>query len=206
MFPYSTGYYVSPPDDQYLKFKNRCSLIYSIEHHSVCPLVGTGTPPPLQPQVSVPSPPDLRVGGAHSPAAKGVGESQFQRLEKRLALCLLCGQPQTTSLCNPPGTQGDGISSVDQQQKAIKTGFTKLPSQQTTNVYYHRPSPIHCRFLFSIYMKRVFHAWRTRQWSRCSCSSSYSPGSGTSSTPVQKRGNETFRDNSLKPQQNEGVQ
>jgi hypothetical protein len=29
-------------------------------------------------------------GGAHSPAAKGVGESQFQRLEKRLALCLLC--------------------------------------------------------------------------------------------------------------------
>jgi hypothetical protein len=27
---------------------------------------------------------------AHSPAAKGVGESQFQRLEKRLALCLLC--------------------------------------------------------------------------------------------------------------------
>ncbi len=29
-------------------------------------------------------------GGAHSPAAKGVGESQFRRLEKRLALCLLC--------------------------------------------------------------------------------------------------------------------
>ncbi len=36
-------------------------------------------------------PPDQRVGGgAHSPAAKGVGESQLQRLEKRLALCLLC--------------------------------------------------------------------------------------------------------------------
>ncbi len=35
--------------------------------------------------------PDQRVGGgAPSPAAKGVGESQFQRLEKRLALCLLC--------------------------------------------------------------------------------------------------------------------
>ncbi len=30
-------------------------------------------------------------GGGPSPAAKGVGESQFQRLEKRLALCLLCG-------------------------------------------------------------------------------------------------------------------
>ncbi len=28
MFSYSTGYYVSPPDDQYLKFKNRCSLMF----------------------------------------------------------------------------------------------------------------------------------------------------------------------------------
>ncbi len=37
-------------------------------------------------------PPAPKGGGAHSPAVKGVGESQFQRLEKRLALCLLCGQ------------------------------------------------------------------------------------------------------------------
>jgi hypothetical protein len=36
-------------------------------------------------------PPGPKGGGAQSPAAKGVGESQFQRLEKRLALCLLCG-------------------------------------------------------------------------------------------------------------------
>ncbi len=35
-------------------------------------------------------PPVPKGGGAHSPAAKGVGESQFQQLEKRLALCLLC--------------------------------------------------------------------------------------------------------------------
>ncbi len=35
-------------------------------------------------------PPRPKGGGAHSPAAKGVGESQFQRLEKHLALCLLC--------------------------------------------------------------------------------------------------------------------
>ncbi len=28
-------------------------------------------------------PPDQRVEGAHSPAAKGVGEFQFQRLEKK---------------------------------------------------------------------------------------------------------------------------
>jgi hypothetical protein len=32
-----------------------------------------------------------RGGGAHSPAGKGLGESQFRRLEKSLALCLLCG-------------------------------------------------------------------------------------------------------------------
>ncbi len=32
MFSYSKGYYVSPPDDQYLKFKNRCSLVYTVEH------------------------------------------------------------------------------------------------------------------------------------------------------------------------------
>jgi hypothetical protein len=31
MFSYSTGYYVSPPDDQYLKFKNRCSLVYRLK-------------------------------------------------------------------------------------------------------------------------------------------------------------------------------
>jgi hypothetical protein len=30
MFSYSTGYYVSPPIDQYLKFKNRCSLLYNV--------------------------------------------------------------------------------------------------------------------------------------------------------------------------------
>jgi hypothetical protein len=32
MFSYSTGYYVSPPDDQYLKFKNRCSLVQSFTY------------------------------------------------------------------------------------------------------------------------------------------------------------------------------
>jgi hypothetical protein len=33
MFSYSTGYYVSPPDDQYLKFKNRCSLMWKQSRH-----------------------------------------------------------------------------------------------------------------------------------------------------------------------------
>ncbi len=68
-------------------------LIY-IEHHSVCPLVGIGTPPS-----ECALPPVPKGGGAHSPAAKGVGESQFQRLEKRLALCLLCGGTLYIRIC-----------------------------------------------------------------------------------------------------------
>ena len=43
-------------------------------------------------------PPGPKGGGAHSPAAKGVGESQFQRLEKCLALCLLCVRARTLVL------------------------------------------------------------------------------------------------------------
>ncbi len=36
-------------------------------------------------------PPGPKGGGAHAPAAPGGGVPKFQRLEKRLALCLLCG-------------------------------------------------------------------------------------------------------------------
>jgi hypothetical protein len=36
-------------------------------------------------------PPGPKGGGAYSPAAKGVGEFQFRRWRKSLALCLLCG-------------------------------------------------------------------------------------------------------------------
>jgi hypothetical protein len=64
-------------------------LIY-IEHHSVCPLVGIRDSPTPLAASECALPPRPKGGGAHSPAAKGVGESQFQRLEKRLALCLLC--------------------------------------------------------------------------------------------------------------------
>ncbi len=35
-------------------------------------------------------PPEPKGGGEHSPAGEGWGESQFRRLEKGLALCLLC--------------------------------------------------------------------------------------------------------------------
>ncbi len=89
-----------------LKFKNcRRHMLYMLggrrpsirPHHKVCnhseyPLAGIGTlPPPLSP-ASVPLPPELRGGGgAHSPAGKGWGESQFRRLEKKLStLPTLC--------------------------------------------------------------------------------------------------------------------
>jgi hypothetical protein len=48
------------------------------------------SPTPLAASECVLPPGPKGGGGEHSPAAKGVGESQFQRLEKRLALCLLC--------------------------------------------------------------------------------------------------------------------
>ncbi len=64
-------------------------------------------------------PPGPKGGGAHSPAAKGVGESQFRRLEKRLALCLLCDSvcplvgigtppPPLPQASVPPRTTGRG--------------------------------------------------------------------------------------------------
>ena len=64
-------------------------LIY-IEHHSVCPLVGIGTPPPLLPQASVPSPADQRVGGHTRLRLKGWGSPNSDDWRKSLALCLLC--------------------------------------------------------------------------------------------------------------------
>ncbi len=65
-------------------------VLIHIEHHSVCPFVGIGPHPTLLPLASVCPPPRPRGGGVHSPADKGVEESQFRRLEKSLALCLLC--------------------------------------------------------------------------------------------------------------------
>ncbi len=53
------------------------------------PSLELGLPHPFSRKRVCP-PPGPKGGGAHLPVAKGVGESQFQRLEKRLALCLLC--------------------------------------------------------------------------------------------------------------------
>ncbi len=49
--------------------------------------LGPTPPPPIE---CVPPSP-TKGGGTHSPAAEGVGQSQFWGLEKNLALCLLCG-------------------------------------------------------------------------------------------------------------------
>ncbi len=38
------------------------------KYHSVCPLVGIGSPPPPLSPASVPHPPEPKGGGAHSPA------------------------------------------------------------------------------------------------------------------------------------------
>ncbi len=70
-----------------------------IKSTTVYPLVGIEYPPTPLPQASVPSPPDQRVGGTHSPAAKGVGESQFRRLEKKLST--LPAQWYTVCLAGP---------------------------------------------------------------------------------------------------------
>ncbi len=73
-----------------------------IEYHSVCPLVGIGTPLPFQPQAIVP-PPGTKGGGGytiHSPAGEeGVGESRVRRLEKKLSaysvgVPVMVGEPQ----------------------------------------------------------------------------------------------------------------
>jgi hypothetical protein len=45
-----------------------------LEYHSLCPLVGIGTPSPASECAS--------PRGTHSPACEGVGEFQFGRLER----------------------------------------------------------------------------------------------------------------------------
>jgi hypothetical protein len=71
---------------------NRKVRLYK-EYHTVCVPASEllDSPTPLSP-ASVPLPPEPNwgAGGAHSPAGEGLGESQFRRLEKSLALCLLC--------------------------------------------------------------------------------------------------------------------
>jgi hypothetical protein len=66
------------------------------EYHSVCPLVGWDSPIPSLASECAP-PHRTGGGGAHSPAGEGLGESQFRRLEKSLALFLLCAKHRPLS-------------------------------------------------------------------------------------------------------------
>jgi hypothetical protein len=71
-------------------------------YHSVCPLVGIGTPPlpPASGQGPHPHPPPPGTkGGAHSPAGEGLGEFQFRRLEKRPSTPL--GTPTKRQVSKP---------------------------------------------------------------------------------------------------------
>ncbi len=58
-----------------LEYGDSAKFLYTdVEHHSVCPLVGIGTPPTPLPQASVPSPPsDQRVGRGTLACGRGDG-------------------------------------------------------------------------------------------------------------------------------------
>jgi hypothetical protein len=105
------------------------------EYHSVCPLVGTGTlPSPSFASECVP-PPGTKGGGAHSPAGKGLGESQFRRLEKGLALCLLCVSMVHAE--NP----GEDSYFLYFNFLMLLTYEDSLAPLVTQTVLYYRPSP-----------------------------------------------------------------
>jgi hypothetical protein len=71
---------------------------YNIPRVPQCPLVGTVSPPPppFSRKRVYPSPLNQKKegGGANSPLGEGVGESQFQRLEKKLSNLFTLWFPQ----------------------------------------------------------------------------------------------------------------
>jgi hypothetical protein len=80
------------------------------------------------------APPPRTGGRAHSPAGEGLGESQFRRLEKSLALCLLCGldplvqylnhKSNAQNLRSTPG-QAEPICAVILQKFDLWSSFYK---------------------------------------------------------------------------------
>jgi hypothetical protein len=81
------------------------TLFYSVqykEYHSVCPLFRIGTlPTPLSP-ASVPLSQNRGWGHTRLPEGEGLGESQFRRLQKSLALCLLCAATHSSARLSVP--------------------------------------------------------------------------------------------------------
>ncbi len=74
------------------RVNHKVHIIY-LEYHSVCPLVGIGTPPPLPlPLTSVLSPRTIRGDGVHPRLrVRGWGSPNSDDWRESLALCLLCG-------------------------------------------------------------------------------------------------------------------
>ncbi len=76
---------------------------HRVDREAFSPAVGIGTPPTPHPQASVPPPPLVPGGGAHSLARDGVGESQFRWRD------IHCG----THTCTVTGTnRGEGVGPV----------------------------------------------------------------------------------------------
>ncbi len=98
-------------------------------------------------------PPGPKGGGAHSPAAKGVGESQFQRLEKRLALCLLCGG----SPAMEPGLYLSGYNSVS---AGWLTGSKSYRNKGET-------CTVHCTVLYVTAYTVIRFVWVSAKFGTC---------------------------------------
>jgi hypothetical protein len=107
----------------YSKFKRPISLsvddthlhkvLINIEHHAQClsPRRNWDSPNPTPLQVSVPSLPGPKSGGAHSPAAMGWESPNSDDWSKGLALCPLCSHLSSRNLTTPStqmnGSDGD---------------------------------------------------------------------------------------------------
>ncbi len=131
------------PDEAKLSWNNDCSEAFSclgsyqLQHlllttKYLCiqstkvyvPLSELGLLQPLSRKRVCPPPPDQRVGGgAHSPAAKGVGEVQFRRLEKKLSTL--------PTLCywhwHRRGKWGvEGVGGTGEVRKSLQVCFTTV--------------------------------------------------------------------------------
>jgi hypothetical protein len=78
------------PLTRYGTTKYSIQYIKSTTVYEMSPRRNWGSPTPSFASECFPPPGSKGGGGGHSPAGKGLGESQFRRLEKSLALCLLC--------------------------------------------------------------------------------------------------------------------
>jgi hypothetical protein len=123
--PNGVGAPPPPPPPRPLGSKRKMSAALSLQVQ-VCVTMKSTTvmspprnwdsPTPLSP-ASVPIPPELKGGGAHSPAGEGLVESQFRRLEKSLALCLLCGSIPAYS----DNVESGGRQMEQRWKKVLKT-------------------------------------------------------------------------------------